>query len=91
MMLCEKLGIEISELNANLQINKEIIALAEEYVKDMFPAFQKMVQKGKNTFISEFKTQNEKENKQILLLSQFLLEKEANEFTDELKNQFDHE
>ena len=91
MMLCEKLGIEISELNANLQINKEIIALAEEYAKDMFPAFQKMVQKGKNTFISEFKTQNEKENKQILLLSQFLLEKEANEFTDELKNQFDHE
>ena len=81
MMLCEKLGIEISELNANLQINKEIIALAEEYAKDMFPAFQKMVQKGKNTFISEFKTQNEKENKQILLLSQFLLEKEANEFT----------
>lgn len=91
MMLCEKLGIEISELNANLQINKEIIALAEEYAKDMFPAFQKMVQKGKNTFISEFKTQNEKENKQILLLSQFLLEKKANEFTDELKNQFDHE
>ena len=91
MMLCEKLGIEISELNANLQINKEIIALAEEYAKDMFPAFQKMVQKEKNTFISEFKTQNEKENKQILLLSQFLLEKEANEFTDELKKQFDQE
>ena len=91
MMLCKKLGIEISELNANLQINKEIIALAEEYAKDMFPAFQKMIQKEKNTFISEFKTQNEKENKQILLLSQFLLEKEANEFTDELKNQFDHE
>ena len=65
MMLCEKLGIEISELNANLQINKEIIALAEEYAKDMFPAFQKMVQREKNTFISEFKTQNEKENKQI--------------------------
>ncbi|MBQ7749573.1 hypothetical protein IJR75_03300 [bacterium] len=68
-------------------ISETVTEKAQEYAKKLHPSYATAL----SAKLEEFKTQNEKENKQILLLSQFLLEKEANEFTDELKNQFDHE
>ena len=88
MLLCDKLGIEKSKLNSNLQIDKEIINLAKSYAQDMLPSFQKVIQKAKDAFFQELQTQCEKQNKQVLLLSQFLLEQNAPEFSDDLKNQF---
>ena len=88
MLLCDKLGIEKSKLNSNLQIDKEIINLAKSYVQDMLPSFQKVIQKAKDAFFQELQTQCEKQNQQVFLLTQFLLEKNALEFSDDLKNQF---
>ena len=88
MLLCDKLGIEKSKLNSNLQIDKEIINLAKSYAQDMLPSFQKVIQKAKDAFFQELQTQCEKQNKQVFLLTQFLLGKNALEFSDDLKNQF---
>ena len=90
--LCKKLEIETKQFNSNLQIDKKIVTLAEEYAKNILPSFQKMVQNEKDVFVSEYTSEInneiEKENGRVWVFACFILEQDAKLSIDELRRKF---